>query len=354
MEEYNRVCSAFDTYMQDHVQSDVRLLFDPKNDLVAYFCLEFGFHESLPFVAVGLLHRQGYFTQTIDSHGSQIAHYVPTQFQDLPIAPAPDNEGREVHIHVDLPGRSVEIKVWRAQAGRIILYLLDTDLPANSEEDRAITYQLYGGDNDTRIQQEMVLGVGGARALRALDVIPTVWHINEGHAAFMIFERCRDLHANGLDFDAALELAAANTVFTTHTPVPAGHDVFDHDLIKHYFKGKVGALGITLERFLELGSSPGNQGGFNMTALALRGSRYHNGVSEIHGEIASRMEGYCWPQVPHSENPMSHITNGVHVPTVLALQWSSLFDLQFSAEWRNQLLNHHYWQRIDDIADHNF
>ncbi|GAB4344570.1 MAG: glycosyltransferase family 1 protein [Gammaproteobacteria bacterium] len=377
MEEYNRVCSAFDTYMQDHIQSDVRLLFDPEKDLVAYFCLEFGFHESLPlysgglgilagdhckaasdlglpFVAIGLLYRQGYFTQTIDGHGSQIAHYVQTQFQDLPISPALDSEGREVHVQLQLPNRIVEIKVWRAQAGRITLYLLDTDLPANSEDDRAITYQLYGGDNDTRIQQEMVLGIGGARALRALGISPTVWHINEGHAAFMIIERCRALHAEGMDFEAALELTAANTVFTTHTPVPAGHDVFDHGLIKEYFQGKVAALGTTMERLLELGSSPGNQGGFNMTALALRGSRYHNGVSKIHGRVASRMEGYCWPQIPHDENPMGHITNGVHVPTFLALQWSSLFDLQFSAEWRNQLLNHEYWNRIDDIADHNF
>lgn len=377
MEEYNRVCSAFDTYMQDHVQSDVRLLFDPKRDLVAYFCLEFGFHESLPlysgglgilagdhckaasdlglpFVAVGLLYRQGYFTQTIDNHGSQIAHYTPTHFEDLPITPAVDSEGREAHVHLDLPGRQIEIKVWRAQAGRITLYLLDTDLASNDEQDRRITYQLYGGDRDNRIQQELVLGVGGTRALRALGIEPSVWHINEGHAAFQILERCREYHRGGMGFEAALELAAAHTVFTTHTPVPAGHDVFDHETIKRYFKDQLSAYGTNLERLLELGSSPGNQGGFNMTALALRGSRFHNGVSKIHGEVASRMEGYCWPQIPHAENPLGHITNGVHVPTFLALQWSSLFDLQFSAEWRNQLLNHDYWQRLDEIADHNF
>lgn len=377
MEEYNRVLSAFDTYLQDHIQTDVRLLFDPKSDLVAYFCLEFGFHESvplysgglgilagdhckaasdlgLPFVAVGLLYRQGFFNQTIDEHGSQIAHYTPTHFDDVPIRPARDAGGAEVHVQVEILGRTVEVKVWRAQTGRLVLYLLDTDLPVNSDEDRRITYQLYGGNADVRIQQEMVLGIGGTRALRALGTRPTVWHINEGHAAFLILERCREWHDNGLDFASALELVAATTVFTTHTPVPAGHDVFPHDQMRRYFKNYVRSVGADIEQLLGLGTSPGNQGGFNMTALALRGSRYHNGVSAIHGRVASRMEGYCWPEIPHRENPLGYITNGIHVPTFLALRWSTQFDLQFSAEWRNQLLNHEYWQSLDDIPDHNF
>ncbi len=377
MEEYNRVLSAFDTYMQDHMQSDIGLLFDQAHDLVAYFCFEFGLHESvplysgglgilagdhckaasdlgLPFVAVGLLYRQGYFRQTIDGHGSQIAHYAPTRFEDLPIEPARDGSRQDVIVQVNILDRRVEAKVWRARVGRIELILLDTDLPQNGEKDRRITYQLYGGDTEHRIQQEIVLGVGGTRALRALGIQPTVWHINEGHPAFQILERCREHHAAGMDFDSALELVAAHTVFTTHTPVPAGHDVFDQNLFRRYFSRSADEYGVALERLLELGSSPGNQGGFNMTALALRGSRYHNGVSAIHGGVASRMEGYCWPQIPHRENPLGHITNGVHVPTFLALQWSTLLDLQFSAEWRNQLLNRDYWQRIDTIPDHNF
>src|SRR5690606_30022911 len=244
----------------------------PNEDLIAYFCAEFGFHESvqlysgglgilagdyckaasdlaMPFVAVGMLYRQGYFTQTIDGQGNQVAHYVPTSFADLPIEPARDGSGREVHVHVELPGRRVALKVWRAKAGRIAVYLLDSDLPENAEADRRITYQLYGGDINTRIQQEIVLGIGGVRALRAIGLEPTVWHINEGHAAFLILERCRELVAEGLDFDSALEAAAANTVFTTHTPVPAGHDIFDHQLMQSYFGDFVRELGIAMEKF---------------------------------------------------------------------------------------------------------
>ncbi|ROR32811.1 alpha-glucan family phosphorylase [Inmirania thermothiophila] len=377
LEDYRRVLSAYETYLQEQVQSDVGLLFDPQRDLVAYFCAEFGFHESLPvysgglgilagdhckaasdlglpFVAVGLLYRQGYFTQTIDAHGNQVAHYHPTDFGDLPLHPATDAEGRELCIRVELPGRTVCVRVWTGRAGRIRVVFLDTDLPQNSEADRRITYQLYGGDENTRIQQEIVLGIGGVRALRALGLTPTVWHLNEGHAAFAVLERCREQVEAGLDFDAALELVAAGTVFTTHTPVPAGHDVFDHGLFRGYFEDFAARLGIPMDRLLALGASPANQGGFNMTALALRGSRFHNGVSRIHGRVASSMEGYVWPQIPHEENPIGHVTNGIHLPTFLARQWAGLFDMHFGAEWRSELLDEAYWQRIDSIPDYTF
>jgi len=377
MEEYNRVLSAYDTYHQEVMRSGVEELLDPQQDLVAYFCAEFGFHESvqlysgglgilagdhckaasdlgIPFVAVGLLYRQGYFTQTIDGHGNQVAHYAPTNFSDLPVHPARDAQGREIHVQVELPGRAVKLRVWRIKAGHIWLYLLDSDLPENSEADRRITFQLYGGDIHNRIQQWIVLGIGGVRALRAIGLKPTVWHINEGHAAFMVLERMRERIAEGLDFDAALEATAANTVFTTHTPVPAGHDVFDHALMKNYFGSFADLLKVDLEQLLTLGSSPANQGGFNQTALALRGSRFRNGVSRIHGGVASRMSAYAWSQIPDDENPMGYITNGVHVPTFLAREWVNLFDMRFGGGWRNELLNPDYWQQIDTIPDHSY
>lgn len=378
MEDYNRVLSVYDTYHSTRMTSSFEGHLDPDHDLVAYFCAEFGFHESLPiysgglgilagdhckaasdlglpFVGIGMLYRQGYFTQTIDGHGKQVAHYAPMNFDNLPITPVVNSGGAEVHVQVALPGRQLTLKVWKAQAGHITLYLLDSDLPVNSEKDRSATYQLYGGDIETRIQQEIVLGIGGVRALRAMGIKPTVWHINEGHAAFMIMERCRELVDGGkLDFDSALELVAAGTVFTTHTPVPAGHDMFSHELMVHYFSEMAQRLGIDMERFLGLGSSPSNPNAFNMTAWALRGSRFHNGVSRIHGAVASRMEGYIWPQVPAEENPIRYVTNGVHVPTFLSREWVNLFDMRMGGDWRNALRNSEYWERISEIPDHSY
>lgn len=377
MEEYQRVLAAYDIYRQAPSKSPCSEFLDQREDLVAYFCAEFGFYESIqiysgglgilagdhckaasdfgiPFVGVGMLYRQGYFTQTIDGQGNQIAHYTPTNFKDLPIAAATDATGNELQVQVDLPERRVTLKVWAMKAGRITVYLLDSDLAVNAEADRRITYQLYGGDINTRMQQEIVLGIGGVRALRAIGLSPTVWHINEGHAAFQILERCREMVAQGQDFDSALEAVAANTVFTTHTPVPAGHDIFDHQLMQSYFGPFVKQLGISMEAFLSLGSAPASQGGFNQTALALRGSRFRNGVSRIHGNIAARTSAYIWPQIPPDENPIGYITNGVHVPTFLALEWASVFDAHFSGDWRNELLNESYWEQVEKIADPSY
>jgi starch phosphorylase len=377
VEAYNRVLSTYDTYLQAEQRKNIDQYLDPAADLVAYFCAEFGLHESLPiysgglgilagdhckaasdlsipFVAVGMLYRQGYFTQTIDEHGSQVAHYTTTDFDQLPLTAVCGKDGKELRVTVDFPGREVQLRIWQASAGHIRLYLLDSDLPENQDTDRAITYQLYGGDINTRIQQELVLGLGGVRALRLLGLKPTVWPINEGHAAFQILERCRELVASGLNFSSALEQVAAATVFTTHTPVPAGHDIFEHDLVYNYFTSFVEELKLSMTDFLALGSSHANPGGFNQTVLALRGSRFHNGVSRIHGEVASRMEGYVWPQIPDRENPMRHVTNGVHVQTFLAHEWLNLYDMRFGMEWRNELINEEYWERIEEIPDHSF
>ena len=376
MEEYNRVMSAYRTYHEKIVNQYVTDSLDIDHDLVAYFCAEFGFHESfpiysgglgilagdhckaasdlgVPFIAVGLLYRQGYFTQTIDGDGNQMAQYSNINFDELLVTPATDPTGNELCVTVEIERRTVRLKVWQAKAGHITLYLLDSDLELNAIEDRSITFQLYGGDKNTRIQQEIVLGIGGVRALRAMGMEPTIWHINEGHAAFQILERCREHVLQGLDFDSALETVAASTVFTTHTPVAAGHDIFERERMAYYFDEYTKSLGIEMADFLDLGNTPNNHGSFNMTSLALHGSRFHNGVSRIHGGVASRMEGYVWPQVPHDENPISYVTNGVHVPTFLAREWVNLFDMRFS-EWRNALLDKDYWSCIDTIPDHRF
>lgn len=377
MEDFHRTMSAYNTYLSEEIDYGLDKFLNPDEDLVAYFCAEFGLHESvpiysgglgilagdhckaasdlaIPFIAVGMLYRQGYFHQTIDMQGNQVAHYIQSDFDDLPVRPSLDKNKNELHVNVELPGRQVKIKVWEAKAGHITLYLLDTDLEVNSEKDRSITYQLYGGDSLMRIQQEIVLGIGGVRALRALGLTPTVWHINEGHSAFQILERCRERILEGHEFASALELTAGGTVFTTHTPVPAGHDIFDHDLIKPFFSAYIESLKITEKKFLALGLCPNNPDGFNMTTLALRGSRFHNGVSQIHGDVASNMESYIWPEIPPDENPMSYVTNGVHAQTFLARGWSNLFDMQFGREWRNEMLNTTYWERIGDIPDHSF
>ena len=322
MEDFQRVLSAYDTYQQQGMHAGLEKHISADEDLVAYFCAEFGFHESLPiysgglgilagdhckaasdlcipFIGVGILYRQGYFTQTIDEHGNQISHYTPSDFHQLPVTQVIDGNGKPLVINIDFPDRKVFLHVWEARAGHIKLYLLDSDLEENQEHDRIITHQLYGGDKTTRIQQEIVLGIGGVRALRALGIEPTVWHINEGHSAFQILERCRECVQQGLDFSQALEVIAAGTVFTTHTPVAAGHDIFEHGLISSYFRDYINDLGIDMHRFLALGASPSNHGAFNQTAFALRGSRFHNGVSRIHGGVASEMEHYIWPEVPH-------------------------------------------------------
>ena len=376
LEEYDRAVSTYDSYRGSDPRPELLQHLDPARDLIAYFCAEYGLHESfpiysgglgilagdhckaasdlgLPFVAVGLLYRQGYFTQRIDAHGRQQALYSSVDFGDLPVEPYSGPDGRELHVDVTIAERRVLLRVWHAQVGNIRLVLLDSDLPENTDDDRAITHQLYGGNSDTRIQQEIVLGVGGVRALRALGLQPSVWHINEGHAAFQILERMREQVANGANFATALEAVAAATVFTTHTPVAAGHDIFHHAQIVHFLADLNRALGGDEAALLALGADPHGAQRFNMTSLALRGSRHHNGVSRIHGGVASQMESYVWPQVPAEENPIRHVTNGVHMDTFIARAWTQLFHDSFR-DWRNQLTNVDYWACIDEIPEHRY
>ncbi len=370
LDSLTRVLAAFDAY---HAEPPFRQNsggFRP-DDLVAYFCAEFGVHESLPiysgglgilagdhckaasdfqlpFVAVGLLYRQGYFVQTIDAEGRQRAEYHDSDFDDLPIAPVRRSDGVDLTIDVQFPGRKVHVKVWQARVGHVTIYLLDTDLPENGEREQNIAHRLYGGDRITRLEQELILGVAGARALAAVGLKPTVYHINEGHAAFLILERVRGLVQEGLPLGAAVEAVASNTVFTTHTPVPAGHDQFPEGAVMPYLKacfGETAVVGLGL---------PPSGGDFNMTALAIRGSRYQNGVSRIHGGVSAKMLKDFWPQADPEENPLGYVTNGVHVPTFLAPEWSEVLDRFLGVGWMHRLGHPGIWEKIRSIPDHIF
>ncbi|MCC7120001.1 MAG: alpha-glucan family phosphorylase [Gammaproteobacteria bacterium] len=377
LQEYEAVLSAYGGYLQKPGDARVRRELDAQADLVAYFCAEYGLHESLPlyagglgvlagdhckaasdlrlpFVAVGLFYRAGYLRQEIDADGRQQLRYVPVQGADLAFVEAVDDRGVPLRLHIDLLGRDVAIRAWIGRLGDLRLILLDTDVEPNSPEDRRITFELYGGDTDTRIAQEIVLGIGGVRALRMLGLQPTVWHINEGHAAFLVLERLREWMREGLDFSTALEVVAAGTVFTTHTPVPAGHDVFPHDMMRHYFPQMIQDLGQGEQGLYALGASPQNALGFNQTSLAIRGSRFHNGVSAVHEMVASANERFIWPEIAPNENPLSHVTNGVHTHTYLATPWVNLFDLRFGRQWRNELTNAAFWHCIDELPDHSW
>lgn len=372
----NRVVSAYDSYHELPTMAHVHGRPFKDDDLIAYFCAEFGFHESLPiysgglgilagdhckaasdmglpFIGVGLLYRQGYFHQTLDANGKQQATYSDSDFDDLPVTPVCAADGKEVLVEVEFPGRTIHAKVWEVQAGHVRLILLDTWLSQNSEHDREITHRLYGGDKTTRIEQEILLGVGGARALAALGLKPTVWHVNEGHAAFLILERIRSLVSGGLPYAAAIEAVASNVVFTTHTPVPAGHDHFSEEMIRHYFSSWCHGLGVPCEALLGLGAEPG-KADFNMTALALRGSRHHNGVSRIHGDVSADICRYLWPQIDPGENPMDYVTNGVHLPTFLATEWFETFERYLGTGWRERQTEPAAWDGIARIPDPTF
>jgi starch phosphorylase len=370
LDSLSRALAAFDAYHAEPPFKSNSGGFGPE-DLVAYFCAEFGVHESLPmysgglgilagdhckaasdfqlpFIAVGLLYRQGYFTQTVDADGRQRAEYHDNDFDDLPIAPVRRADGEDLTIDIQFPGRNVLVKAWQARVGHVTLVLLDTDLTENAERDRDIAHRLYGGDRVTRLEQELVLGVGGVRALAAIGHKPTVWHINEGHAAFLVLERVRALMHEGLGLDAAVEAVASNTVFTTHTPVPAGHDHFPDAAVLPYLKASFGD-----EKFAALGRPPAG-GEFNMTAAAIRGSRYQNGVSRIHGGVSARLLRDYWPQIAPEENPVGYVTNGVHVATFLSPEWSEVLDRFLGVGWMHRLGHPGIWEKIRAVPDHIF
>jgi starch phosphorylase len=313
---------------------------DPRTPLVAYFSAEFGITDALriysgglgvlagdhlksasdmgvPLVAVGLLYREGYFRQGVDPTGAQTETYPVADVRDLPVRPVTRPDGFRLMVPIPCPSRRVMARVWRADVGRIRLFLLDTDVPENDAHDRAVTARLYGGGQELRLTQEIVLGMGGYRALAQMGIRPRAFHMNEGHSAFLGLELVRDLmQAEGIGFGEAVTIARSRTVFTTHTPVPAGHDRFGRDLMARYFTGTAHGLGLGLEAFLDLGRvRPGSEEPFTMTVLAIRLADRINGVSALHGRVSREMWSELWPDRSVDDVPIGHITNGVHLPS---------------------------------------
>jgi len=337
---------------------------------IAYFSAEFALHQSLPIYAgglgvlagdhtkeasdlgvpligVGFMYPQGYFHQHVSAEGWQEESYERLNWADAPIEPATNADGKPCVTAVPLGDRTVLVAVWRMRMGRVRLYLLDTDLEENAPWDRELSARLYGGDRETRVQQEIILGIGGVRALKALGATPTVFHLNEGHAAFVVLQRIRDLTERGSTFDDALEEIRGTTVFTTHTPVPAGHDAFPFALVEKHLAGCWGTLGANRDRFLALGSYDNGAGAhFNMTALALRSAGAVNGVSRLHGEVTRGMWPAMWPGVPEAERPVATVTNGVHVPTWLSSEMRALFQKHLGGGWIDRHDDPTLWEAV--------
>src|SRR5437016_10965215 len=366
-EEFEKYLGRHDTYGKAGAGNAIK-------NPIAYFSAEFGFHESIPnysgglgilagdhcksasdldlnFVAIGLLYRHGYFRQQIDKNGVQAAINLNQNFYHLPI--------REVHrgdtrllISVRILEREVFARLWELRVGGVKLYLLDTDTPENSAEDRLITAELYGGDLEMRMRQEIMLGIGGVTALSALGIEPDVFHMNEGHSAFLALERIRlNVVEKKLDFYSALQLVAAANVFTTHTPVPAGNDSFSREMMRKYFGGFAKELGIPfdeLSRFGQASVDPADA--FSMTILALRLSRHTNAVSKLHGEVSRALWKDVWAGVPVEEVPITSITNGIHTKTWMAPEFSALYR-RYLGDWEENLTKLDFWRRVTDIPD---
>ncbi len=342
---------------------------------VAYFSAEFGIHESVPvysgglgvlsgdhiksasglgvpLVAIGLFYTQGYFKQRLDEDGYQVEEYQDTKVENLPLEPARDSSGEPITVCIPTRTGQLKAKVWLMAVGRVRLYLLDCSIADNSPQDRSLTSRLYGGDERTRIRQELVLGVGGVRALKALGITPGVYHLNEGHSAFAPLEAIRErMQEDGVSFDDALREVAQRTVFTTHTPVPAGHDRFGAELVEEHLGPLRDELGISYEQLMGLGRvEPQNHHEpVCMTVLGLKLSRKANAVSCLHGHVTRRMWAHLWPWRTEEEIPIGHITNGVHVPSWLAWQMHQLYDRNLPNGWFDRMGEPEVWQHIHQV-----
>lgn len=373
----DRVAAALDHYMNGTTWFHETCAADEATTQVAYFSMEFGIHESvpvysgglgvlagdhlksasdlgLPLCGISMMYREGYFRQYLNVDGWQQERYPENDFFNLPLIPELDGSGAPILASVTLPGREVHFRIWRLQVGRIPLYLLDANIPENQPADRGITSQLYGGDIHMRIMQEIILGIGGIRALTALGKKPTVVHMNEGHAAFAALERIRVMiQEQKLDFATASEVVKAGTCFTTHTPVPAGNDAFTPQMIDQYLGEFINQLGIDRHRFLTLGRMhPTNEGEpFSMTVLAIKLSNTSNGVSALHGIVSRKMWQEIWPTLPVDEVPIGSITNGVHTQSWLSPEIGQLFDRYLGIQWEEKPTEFAVWKRVDHIPD---
>ncbi|MDX9820974.1 MAG: alpha-glucan family phosphorylase [Syntrophales bacterium] len=376
--QYNLTLQQFDSYINEKPSHRrVRASQDIKRSSpVAYFSAEYGLHEcipiysgglgtlsgdhlktasdlNIPLVGVGILYKSGFFRQVLDRNGIQVAEYPENDFSNMPVEIVRDDRGNEVQISLDLPGRTLFANIWEVKVGRVSLYLLDTDVPRNTVQDRKITSRLYYADPRTRIEQEILLGMGGVRLLRKLGIRPSVCHINEGHSAFLIFERISMLmKEERLSFDEAAEAVRAGTVFTTHTPVEAGNERFSKELIEHYFTSFVKCTGISWSKFWELGlKESGEDKPFFMTVLALKMSYMSNAVSRVHGQVSRRMWRDVWKGFHESDIPISHVTNGAHLLSYLAPRMREVLDAFLGMDWSQHIADPERWARIQDVPD---
>ncbi len=373
--DYDAVVERFDRYMGERNTWFATHHPDMVDERIIYFSAEYGLHEvlpvysgglgvlsgdhcksasdlGLPFTAIGLFYKQGYFEQRINQEGWQQTNFNNLNYSQLPVHPVEDAAGKPLMVHVELPGRIVYARLWRIAIGRISLYLMDTDVPENNQFDRALTERLYGGDRETRIQQEILLGIGGIRLLEALGIKGTVFHMNEGHSAFLGLELARKLiMEKNMPFAEAREMVISSSVFTTHTPVPAGNDVFPIDMIDRYFSNYWGQLGLQRHEFINLGLKPSDTQNFNMTVLALGMSGRRNGVSELHGAVSRDIYNELWAETPEDEVPITHITNGIHTLTWLAPGFKYMYDKYLPKDWKERLYDKDVWTDIDTIPD---
>ena len=377
LSQYAKVMRQFDEYMSEDAQTWYRQNHPEKaKQVIAYFSAEYGIHESLPIysgglgvlsgdhlkeasdlglplVGIGFLYPQGYFHQQLDVSGWQHAHYDHLPIEVLPVIPALGDDGQQIIVSVELPARLVYIRVWLVQVGRCNVYCMDTDLDQNSPADRQLSHRLYHGDEETRVAWETVFGLGGVRVMRALDLKPAVWHMNEGHSAFMGLERIRELvQHHGLTFAESVEVVRSDTVFTTHTPVPAGNDTFPFELIERYFSQYWGQLGVERDEFLEFARQDLDwQARYSMTVLALRLSGHSNGVSQLHGSVSREMWQFVWPDTPREEIPILGITNGVHAATWIPEPLKLIYRNYLGQGFLEAIHEHETWEGLSSVPN---
>ncbi|MBQ2937990.1 MAG: alpha-glucan family phosphorylase [Clostridia bacterium] len=378
LKEYDMLAKKFEDYINSKNTWFSNKYPENKNDLIAYFSAEYGLDRTIPIysgglgilsgdhlksasdlgiplVAVGLLYKNGYFHQKINGYGDQETEYCNIELSNLPINPVKDKNGQELTIYVNFEKRKVYLKVWQINVGRIKLYLLDSDIDKNKPEDREVTLRLYGGDQEMRIKQEIILGMGGTNLLtRALGLKPTVYHMNEGHSAFLILELIKNIiKEKQVSFEVAKDIASSKTVFTTHTPVPAGNDIFPIELVERYFKDFWSRIGLSREEFLKLGMKPCKEleCGFNMGILALKVAGKKNGVSKLHGAVSRELFGDVWPEIAANESPITYVTNGIHTCSWLAPTLKELYNKYLIPYWQDNIHDDEVWKNINNIPN---
>ena len=377
LKQYDKIEENFEDYMNSKSTWFSKNYPENKNDLIAYFSAEYGLDQILsiysgglgilsgdhlksasdlgiPLVAIGLLYKNGYFHQKINGYGEQETQYNKIDISSLPIKPVKDADGKDLIVYVKFPKRRLYLKVWNIQVGRVNLYLMDSDIEENNEEYRNITTTLYGGDQEMRIAQEIVLGMAGVNVIRALGLNPTVYHMNEGHSSFLIIELIKNvMKEKQVSFEMARDIVSSKTVFTTHTPVPAGNDIFPLDLVEKYFKGYWDRLGISKEEFLQMGMIPNPKpnSGFNMGILALKVAGKKNGVSKLHGAVSRELFNEVWPEIAADESPITYVTNGIHTCSWLSPELKELYNEYLMPYWQDSIYKDTTWEKISDIPN---